>query len=186
MPTDARGRLIGSAIELMRRNGAAGTGVNELVEHSGVARRSIYTNFPGGKDELLAAATTAAGKFISAGIRKDEDPQAALASFVAMWRTVLVESDFDAGCPIAAGALAGTASPAARAAAGEVFEHWQERLSGVLESHGAAPDEAATLATVILSAVEGAVILATASRSLVPVDRVSSQLSTMIDAAIGG
>lgn len=186
MATDARGRLIGSAIELMRRNGAAGTGVNELLDHSGVARRSIYNNFPGGKDELLAEATTAAGKFISGAIQRDRDPQSALASFVAMWRTVLVDSDFDAGCPIVAGALAGPAAPTARAAAAEVFEQWQNRLTGVLVAHGVAEDEAGSLSTFILSAVEGSVILAVAARSLTPIDRVFSRLSEMVDGAIAG
>ena len=49
----ARERLIASAIELLRRNGVAGTGLAQLLEHSGTARRSVYVNFPGGKSELV-------------------------------------------------------------------------------------------------------------------------------------
>ena len=41
----ARERLIVSAIELLRRNGVAGTGLAALLEHSGTARRSVYVNF---------------------------------------------------------------------------------------------------------------------------------------------
>src|SRR5258706_426767 len=52
----ARERLIASAIEMLRRHGVAGTGLAELLENSGTARRSVYVNFPGGKSELMAEA----------------------------------------------------------------------------------------------------------------------------------
>ena len=51
MPPGPRERLIASAIDLVRARGVDGTGLAELLEHSGTARRSIYQHFPGGKAE---------------------------------------------------------------------------------------------------------------------------------------
>lgn len=98
----ARDRLIGSAIALLQRNGVAGTGIAELLEHSGTARRSVYLNFPGGKAELLADAAASAGQAISEVIRRfvaEADPVAGVEAFVALWKDALTGSDFGAGCP---------------------------------------------------------------------------------------
>ena len=53
----ARDKLVASAIDLMRRYGIAGTGIAQLLDHSGISRRSVYLNFPGGKAELVAQNT---------------------------------------------------------------------------------------------------------------------------------
>ncbi|WP_372442056.1 TetR/AcrR family transcriptional regulator [Nocardioides limicola] len=59
-----RERLLRSSIALVRAHGVEGTGLTELLERSGTARRSIYQHFPGGKDELIAASTRAAGSWM--------------------------------------------------------------------------------------------------------------------------
>ena len=53
----------------MQRHGVAGTGIAEILSTSGVTRRSIYLNFPGGKAELVAAATRSAGDELTALLR---------------------------------------------------------------------------------------------------------------------
>lgn len=50
----AADKVLRSASELFYRNGIAATGVDTVVEHAGVAKRTLYNNF-GGKDELVAA-----------------------------------------------------------------------------------------------------------------------------------
>ncbi len=120
----ARERLIDSAIELLSRNGVAGTGLAELLEHSGTARRSVYVNFPGGKSELVTEATRAAGRHIDstlAGAAPDGDGRESLAAFVESWKETLRSSDYAAGCPIVAAALGRTESPSAADAAGEAL-----------------------------------------------------------------
>src|SRR5690349_7563055 len=101
----ARERLITSAIALIRSAGVAGASVSALLDHSGLARRTLYLNFPGGKPELVQAATDAAGAELTAAIREfmaDADPAQALAAFLQMWEAMLAESDYTAGCPIVA------------------------------------------------------------------------------------
>lgn len=179
----ARERLIDSAIELLRRNGVAGTGLAELLEHSGTARRSVYLNFPGGKSELMAEATRTAGRLLDstlADMAADVDGRGSLAAFVESWKETLRSSDYTAGCPIVAAALGRTESPSAADAAGEVFAAWQTALAGHFRAEGAGSDEAESLATTVVAAVEGAVILCLAAQSTDPLDRTLKMLDRLI------
>ncbi|MEU1427845.1 TetR/AcrR family transcriptional regulator [Nocardia sp. NPDC005746] len=179
----ARDRLIDSAIALMRCNGIAGTGIAQLLEHSGISRRSIYLNFPGGKSELVAEATRTAGKATSALMRTvtgGTDLAGAIAAFPAMWREVLVASDFAAGCPITAAALGRTESPEAADVAGETFEEWETILATRLQAEGVEPDTARSLATTVIAAVEGAVVMSLASRTTAPLERAGRQMADLV------
>ncbi|MDT5139215.1 MAG: TetR/AcrR family transcriptional regulator, lmrAB and yxaGH operons repressor [Mycobacterium sp.] len=179
----ARERLIDSAIELLRRNGVAGTGLAELLQHSGAARRSVYVNFPGGKSELMTEATRTAGRLMDstlAGAAPDGDGRESLAEFVESWKETLRTSDYTAGCPVVAAALGRTESPSAADAAGEVFTAWQNMLAGRLRAEGVGIDEAESLATTIVAAVEGAVVLCLAAQSTDPLDRTVQMLDQLI------
>lgn len=179
----ARDRLIGSAIALLQRNGVAGTGIAELLEHSGTARRSVYLNFPGGKAELLADAAASAGQAISEVIRRfvaEADPVAGVEAFVALWKDALTGSDFGAGCPIVAAALGRSEAPAAADVAGEVFTDWERLLADRLEVADVAPETAAQLATTIIAAIEGAVIMSLAAQSGVPLQRTGQLLTELV------
>ena len=65
-----RERLTSATATLMQRHGVAGTGIAEILSTSGVTRRSIYLNFPGGKAELVAAATRSAGDELTATVAR--------------------------------------------------------------------------------------------------------------------
>jgi AcrR family transcriptional regulator len=50
----ARDRILSAATDLFYERGITATGIDAVVEHAGVARRSLYNNFSS-KDELVAA-----------------------------------------------------------------------------------------------------------------------------------
>ncbi|WP_338757307.1 TetR/AcrR family transcriptional regulator [Nocardia vulneris] len=178
-----RERLIAGTIDLIRRRGVAGTGITELVTYSNTARRSIYQNFPRGKQELVEEATRAAGKIMAAGIAATAGKGSAsvrLAAFVKMWKELLITSDFTAGCPVVAAALAGSEVPAAPAIAAESFAAWESLLTDQLAAEGIADEPAASLATMAVAAIEGAVIMAIAGRTVTPLDRVATQLDRLL------
>lgn len=183
MARRARERLIASAVELIRRNGVAATGIAELAAHSNTARRTIYLNFPGGKDELLAEATRSAGESIDAAIDDatvKDDPVAAIDGFITVWKQALVASDFKAGCPIAAAALAREVAPTLPAVAADSFAHWRSKLSRQLSGEGQNSAVAQSLATTIIAAVEGAVIMSLAGRSVQPLDDIRPHLAGLV------
>lgn len=50
----ARDRILAAAVDLFYEHGIAATGIDAVVEHAGVARKSLYNNFAS-KDELVDA-----------------------------------------------------------------------------------------------------------------------------------
>ena len=179
----ARERLITSAIALIRSVGVAGASVSALLDHSGVARRTLYLNFPGGKPDLVEAATNAAGAELTAAIENcvaDADPARTLAAFMQVWEQMLADSDYTAGCPIVAATLARSEAPAAADAAAAAFSSWEDLLARLLREAGVEKSAAADLATTAVATIEGAVIMSVAQRSPTPLRRANRVLSTLV------
>ncbi|WP_064280035.1 TetR/AcrR family transcriptional regulator [Mycolicibacterium iranicum] len=180
----ARDKLLLSTIDLIRRHGVAGTGISAILESGRVARRSLYLNFPGGKTELVVEATQLAGTYIDhqiAAALQLPTPQESLAAFIAEWKRVVSDSDFAAGCPIAAAGLARTSEPEIADAAGVTFTRWRDAISASLRHHGLSAETAQALANTVLAAVEGAVVMAIAQRTLQPLADVEEQLTVLLD-----
>jgi AcrR family transcriptional regulator len=164
----------------MQRHGVAGTGIAEILATSGVTRRSIYLNFPGGKAELVAAATRSAGDEMTMTVRGYIDDPDPVGAFAAMWSDVLVSTDFEGGCPIVAAASGRDESPEAANTAAVVFAEWGQLLADRLKEDGINRAAAQSLSTTIVAAVEGAVILSRAARSTKPLEQVTKHLNELI------
>lgn len=180
--SDARNRMIQSAALLFRERGVEGTAFADVLEHSGAPRGSVYHHFPGGKQQIAEEATRWAGDFMAAGLAaalEQDDPLAALDTFVQLWAGILAESDYEAGCPIVAAALEGSRTPGARAEAATAFSNWEQLLAQALAESGVHRDRARSLATLIIAAIEGAVVLARAERTTEPLARVAGELRTI-------
>lgn len=178
-----RERLIDGAIDLMRRKGVAGMGLAELLEHSATARRSLYVHFPGGKAELVAEATRTVGPLMENAVdvlATDASGRALLAAFIDSWKEALRSSDFTAGCPVVAAMLGRSEAPSAADAAGEVLASWQSMVAHRLGDEGVEHRTAESLATTVVAAVEGAVILCLADQSTEPLDRTGRMLDQLL------
>jgi AcrR family transcriptional regulator len=178
--------MIESATVLMRERGIAETSFSEVLAHSGAPRGSIYHHFPGGKAEMIEAATQYAGEWVAAGLARaleQSDPLVAVKAFGTFWRKLLRESDFGAGCPVVAAALEGERTPGVREAAGAAFERWESQLASGLRSAGVPAARAGPLATLAVAGIEGAVVLARAQRSMAPLEHVTTELErTLLEA----
>ncbi|MBA0046548.1 TetR/AcrR family transcriptional regulator [Mycobacterium sp. NPDC050853] len=179
----ARDTLITSVTGLVRRRGVAGTGLNALLEDSGVSRRTIYLNFPGGKQELVAEATRLAGQALTDIIKTAGDgidPVRGIQMFIELWKAQLGETEMQAGCPIVAAVLGRTEAPKAAEVAAEAFRDWQALLAGRLENHGVGADTARSLARTMIAAIEGAVIMSIAEQSTETLDDVGQRLAELV------
>jgi AcrR family transcriptional regulator len=179
--------MIQSAALLFRERGVEGTAFADVLEHSGAPRGSVYHHFPGGKQQLAEEATRWAGEFMAAGLAaalEQDDPIAALDAFVELWAGILAQSDYQAGCPIVAAALEGNRAPGARAQAAATFNNWEQLLAQALIRSHVDPDRARSLATLIIAAIEGAVVLARAQQSTEPFERVARELRTLATAIL--
>jgi TetR/AcrR family transcriptional regulator, lmrAB and yxaGH operons repressor len=177
MASDARRKMIESAVTLLAMRGLQGTAFSDVLERSGAPRGSIYHHFPQGKDQLVDAAMELAGErtlHILAAV-EGASPREITTYFLDLWREVLVRSKFRAGCSVLAVTVA-TDSPELLGHAAEVFRAWQARLAELYVAAGLDPGTASSFSTTLIAASEGAVVLSRAQQSLEPFDQVASRL----------
>jgi TetR/AcrR family transcriptional regulator, lmrAB and yxaGH operons repressor len=177
--------MIQRAAVLLAKKGLQGASFSEVLAASGAPRGSVYHHFPGGKEELVLAAVVAAGEQAMAVLQTlDGKPAVEVArTFLDLWRTVLVRSNFGAGCAIVAVTIAAEA-PALRQSAAEIFQKWRRRLAELFVNGGVPAARAPAIAATLLAACEGAVILSRAEQSFEPFDQVAAEQLSMINAVI--
>jgi AcrR family transcriptional regulator len=175
--------MVDSAVQLFRERGVAGTALSDVIAHSQAPRGSLYHYFPDGKAQLAAEATAHAGRLMSALITRWVDkygPAEAINRIIELFRKQLRDTDFASGCPVAAGALEGGFAPEASEVAGQAFASWEAALATALASHGIPAPRADSLASLVVCAIEGAIIVAKAQRTTRPLDRVAAELSALL------
>jgi AcrR family transcriptional regulator len=185
--SDSRDRMIQSAALLFRENGYSGTGFRDVIEHSGAPRGSIYHHFPGDKEQLAAEAVAWAAGVIERRIApaaQNGDPIAALGIFVESWRDVLEDSNFRAGCPVVAVAAEADAGATATDAAAVAFTRWQDLIARALLDAGVSRTDARRLATTVVAAIEGAILLCRVRRDIRPLRDVHRALEATLRTAI--
>ena len=172
----ARARMVRSAATLMRERGIHGVGLREIVTHSGGPRGSLGRFFPGGKTQLMTEAidVALAGLFdeLDRALSEAETFPDAIGVIVAPWRRLLVDHDFALGCPLAATVVDAADNDDLRVHVSELLGQWQASVADVYVKFGDRPAVADEQSTVLLAALEGALILARARRSTQPLDTV--------------
>ena len=177
-----RDRMIAGAVRLLAQQGLQATSFAEVLQLTGAPRGSIYHHFPGGKDQLVAAAVEAAGwqaLSVLDGLA-GEPPERIAESFLGLWRLLLERTGNTTGCAVLAVTVA-TRDDDLLARAGEVFRAWRARLTTLFEAGGLPGAEA--FAVTLIAATEGAVVLARAERSIAPFETVADYLLAQVRAA---
>lgn len=187
MAAGVRDRMIDGTVTLLAQRGVDGTSFSTVLELTGAPRGSLYHHFPGGKEELVAAAVDASaaralGVLDRVAGRPAVDVTAAVLDF---WRAILRGSRLRAGCAVAAVTVAAD-SDAMRAHAADAFRTWRARLAEVLVAGGVPDDESDAVAAVVLAACEGGVLLARAEQSMDPFEAMSAQLLGLVGRACDG
>ena len=173
-PQPVRDRIVRSAADLVRERGVHGVGLREIVAHAGVSRGFLQRYFPGGKTQLIIEALNVAGSEVlgetESRLATAETLADAMDAIFAPWRRVLLESDFTMGCPIAATVIDASRDDALRQHAGVLLDQWRDSVRTALVKYGADKSSAEDDASVLLAALEGALILSRANQSIQPLD----------------
>lgn len=169
-----RDRMVAGAADLVRMHGVHATGIRQVVAHADAPRGSVQHHFPGGKDQLIVDAVAWAGRHTEA-VLHEADAAELIPKVCRYWRKSLQDSDFLGGCTVFAAAVDG--SDPVRDAIVTAVASWRDvlvdKLGGVAKP--------SRLATLILTAVEGAILLARAERSVQPLDDVEAELSLVLE-----
>jgi TetR/AcrR family transcriptional regulator, lmrAB and yxaGH operons repressor len=187
MPSDSRprDRLIETTGRLLRQQGYSGTGLNQILAESGAPKGSLYFYFPGGKEELVAAALQRSDDLTAAGMRREldayDEPAEGLRAYIRGVARLLERSDYLLGCPVTA-VTADTAatSETLRGVTSSIFGHWQEVMAERLIRAGWTTDEAQRCATLALAALEGALLLGRAHRDTEPLMVVADSIADLV------
>jgi TetR/AcrR family transcriptional regulator, lmrAB and yxaGH operons repressor len=171
----ARARMVRSAATLIRERGVHGTGLRQVVAHSGGPRGSLGRFFPGGKTQLVTEAIDVAlvDLFNDLGtLSEAETFPEAISVIVTPWRRLLVDHDFALGCPLAATICDAADNDSLRTHVSELLARWRAPVADAYTRFGAPQAEAEAHATVLMAALEGALMLARAQRNIEPLDTV--------------
>jgi len=160
-----RERILYAAAELFRRQGYAGTGLNQIVAAAQAPFGSLYHHYPGGKQQLAEEVIEVGGAFFQALVTAVYDaeatPEAAVRAVFSGAAEALEATDFEDACPIATIALdVASTNESLRRATDRVFDRWTSALTDRLGNRDHA--------LAILSALEGAFILCRAQRTTTP------------------
>lgn len=173
---DSKEKTVAAAVRLFSQRGYHGTALNDILDAGGSPRGSLYFHFPGGKEQIGAAASVFAGEAVRQLIAEAAETSDNVEDFLtSVGRTMasnLERSGYREGCPIATTALETAAqSEPLGTAARNAFQAWESELKRGLMRFGIKGADADVLATAILSQLEGALLLARTYRSLEPMHR---------------
>lgn len=180
-----KARLAQSMLELIQASGYSGTGLNAVIEHASAPKGSVYFHFPEGKEGLgIAAIELAKQQFEALIIQAAQDGGGAGEAAKIAIQTlaaIISDSDFRLGCPVSVVALEmGDSNERLRQACASAFESWIAPTAALLEADGVGSDQANSLATVIVSTIEGAAIVSRAMKSAQPLLAAADVVSELI------
>jgi len=185
-----RERIVYSCAQLIRERGVTGTGVRDVVARAQAPRGSLQHYFPGGKEQIVHEALEWSAEFAASRVREYVEgtpaptPGGLFAALAGQWQADLAARGFAAGCPlVAAAADIAASSDALRETIRDGFETWLAPLRAALHRMGLPVDRAAPLAVLMISSLEGAIVLARSQRDPAPLAAVAGELRPLLDAA---
>jgi AcrR family transcriptional regulator len=178
-------RIVRAMAELLRVQGYAATGLQQLARAAQAPIGSIYHHFGGGKRQIAAAALRQAGAAYIQLLPMLLDQHADLPVAIDAAFTAAADDIANTGwanmCPVGtvAGEIAGT-EPELRQVTAEVIASWVEEGTRYLASRGLSQADARTATYALLTALEGGFLLARAQRSTEPLLAAGRSVSAYI------
>jgi len=166
-------RIVRSMAELLRVQGYAATGIQQLARAAGAPTGSIYHHFRGGKREVAAAALRESGaayiQLLPLLLDQHADLPTAIDAAFAAAADDIANTGWANMCPVAtvASEIADT-EPELRQVAAEVIASWADTGSRYLARRGLSQADARAAMYALLAALEGGFLLARAQRSAEP------------------
>jgi AcrR family transcriptional regulator len=185
-----RQRIVYAAAQSVRERGVSATALRDVVEQAQAPRGSLQHYFPGGKDQLVTEAIAFSADIAARAVTRYIERSAPVtpgALFAAMangWRDEFTAHGFARGCPLLA-AAADVAGPDAqlRATINAAFDTWATPVRAALRGMGVPAARARSLATLMISALEGAIVLARTCQDTAPLRDVVRELTPLLDAS---
>lgn len=173
-------------MRLFRQSGYSATGVNDIVDQSGAPKGSLYYHFPHGKPSIAAAAIEEAGRRAAVTLEElaggSAAPAAIIKDHAALLGQWMAKSNYRDGCPMTTVLLELAPQDRAIAEAGrKAYRARNAVLEAALSDAGFAPSRARSLAILVTSALQGALIQARVERSAEPLQKAAEELARYVE-----
>lgn len=177
VPQDVRDSMVLEAWKLIAERGLEGMSTREVLARTGAPRGSVYHYFPRGRIELVEEALGLCQRWTRQRIEaiEGETETEVVSGYVDIWRWVLESSGFQAGCAVA-GLVTGAHDPDLLDRSAAAFISASDALAARLRKIGTSTSNADRLATLVLCAVEGAVLICRAQREIEPLNQIRDML----------
>jgi AcrR family transcriptional regulator len=184
MVPDTRSKILDAAMQLFWEKGYRSTSIADVLGRAGVNSGSLYHFFPG-KQDLLRAVLDAYHEGIHAMLLTPawegvEDPIEKVFALLAAYRSAIVQTECTYGCPIGSLALEiHEPDPPVREKLAANFSAWIDAVEGCLVEAGdrlPADIDRRALAELVLTTMEGGVMLTRSFRDVAYFDRAVGQL----------
>ena len=184
--TSTRDQIIQTTSELLENQGYHATGLNEIVRESGAPKGSIYYYFPDGKEGITSEAVKFAGRVVSERINihlaKYEDPAESIRSFIETIAHFVEKSGYKSGGPLTiVSSETATTSEKLNLVCREAYGMVRMAFQTKLVASGFSEEKAENLSWVIVSAIEGGVILSRTYHTGEPLRKVARELAALVN-----
>lgn len=183
--TTTRERLLLTMVEALSTRGLHGIGLNAILQKANVPKGVLYHYFPKGKNQLAIEAIALSTQAMVLRLEKTFKKPGNLPKLLTKWFEVsgdlLSQDHYETGCPLATVALETTHQDTElRSALAESFEQVRLALNTALHHHGFKIEQAKALASLVVSAYEGALIQARVSQSPLPLQYAAKALAPLL------
>jgi TetR/AcrR family transcriptional repressor of lmrAB and yxaGH operons len=187
--SSTRDQIIETTCDLLELQGYHATGLNQIIKESGSPKGSLYYHFPGGKEELAIEAVNHVGKIVLQRIRENleqiENPAESIQIFIKNIALNVKLSGFRAGGPITTIAMeTASTNSSLRQECDRIYSEWQQVFANKLQAGGIEATRSKQMAVLIISAIEGGVILCRTRQSPEPLEQVADEIREIVQHAL--
>jgi len=184
---NSRGSIVETATRLFSAQGYHGTGLNQIIKESHCPKGSLYYYFPEGKEELARECIEQIKRKVSdkweEAFERFEHPARAIEYHIEMMAEDAERSNFKGFTPLSFWNAVETSSVSLslREACQGAIDEWRHMLTRRLQSAGLDADRAGETATVVLSMLEGSLIIAMTNRDTEPIHTASKYMGILVE-----
>ncbi len=179
---DTRAKYVETAAQLFQSRGFHGVGLAELIDVSGAPKGSFYFHFKGGKEELAIEAVLLSREAVLQLLNKAARQSKSAAQYVERIGSALMRwlkaTNFTEGCAVASMTLAAAgSSPAIALACRDSYRIWIDHIHIQLNAFSSTGLSSRFIASSIMAAFEGAVVICRSEQSVTPLKQVIAYLA---------
>jgi AcrR family transcriptional regulator len=185
-----RDNIIRQAAELFNQKGYSGSSISDIMRATGLQKGGIYNHFKS-KDELALEAFEYASRLVSQriweAVRKKKNAIERLQALVSVYLDYVDDPPLEGGCPILNTAIeSDDAHPALRDRVRDAVNEWRNLIDRIIQKGIARGEiqpsvEPDVVATIIISTVEGAVMMSKLYGDPIYLERAINHLKNYIE-----